>query len=89
MKLTTTLECGARVCATFADDGQCTVKVFAQAEYAKGRTTTAEVPASPKASAAIALAMKAALEEVAPQLGPALQRAIAKSTEVAVQRGEL
>lgn len=89
MKLTTTIECTTCVAARLADDGTCDVKVFGHAEYARGRTTTAEIAVPPEVAAKVAAALTDARAAVMAALGPAMQKAIAKSADVAAARGEL
>lgn len=92
MKIKNEIECRARVSATLDESGTLTLNVFGQAEYAKDRTTTAQVgdadiPA--KDRDAVAAALKAVLDGAAPKLGPRLARSISKSAEVAAAHGEI
>lgn len=92
MELTTTVKCDTRVSATLEEDGRFSVNVFAAAEYAKGRTTTAQVAGhelDPEKVAAAAAALQALQEDAAAKLGPRLNRAIHKSAEVSAAHGEI
>jgi hypothetical protein len=92
MELITKINATTRVSAGLEEDGTLSLKVFAQAEYAPGKTTTAEVPSSeiPDAlKAKVAQALADVAEHAQPALGPRLQRAMVKSHEVSAQMGEL
>jgi hypothetical protein len=90
MQLTQKIDCVCRVTATYEEDGRLAIKVFGQAEYAKGRTTTADVVEIPESLQAKA---KTVLEEIliaaAPVLGARLGKAVHKSAEVAGAHGEI
>jgi hypothetical protein len=91
MQLQTTIDATTRVSAQLEGAGALRVTVFAQAAYAPGRTTTAaieiaEIPEPLRAE--LARVLTAIHDQAAPALGPRLQRAIAKSAEIAAQMGE-
>jgi hypothetical protein len=90
MELTTTVDCRCRVSATLEETGELSLKVFGQADYAKGRSTTAEVIDIPPV---LRENVKAALHEVLkaaePALGPRIQRSIHISGTVAAAHGEI
>lgn len=92
MELTTRITAQTRVSATLEESGTLSLKVFAESEYAPGRTTTAEVPMSElpqPVQDAVAAALREALEAAAAVLGRRVARAILKSTEVASGFGEI
>jgi hypothetical protein len=92
MELTTTIACRCRVSAGLEEDGRLSVKVFGEAEYAEGRTTTAEVPGHEIADALkdkLAAVLGEILAAATPALGPRVAKAIHKSTEVAAAHGEI
>jgi len=90
MELTQTITCITRVSASLEEDGRLAIKVFAQADYAKGRSTTAEVADIPgPLREAAQKALQAILDEAAPRLGPRIGHAIHKSAEVAAAHGEI
>ena len=94
MELTTTVSCRCRVSAGLDEAGQLTAKVFADAEYAPGRRTTAEIAQAEIAPSLVTnlhAALKAILEAVSksPLLGRRIQAAIHKSAEVAAAHGEI
>lgn len=90
MELTSKIAAHCRVVASLEESGELTVKAFAQAEYARGRTTTADVIEIPPAVRAhVEDALRAVLEAAMPALGVRIQRAVHKSTEIAAAMGEL
>lgn len=92
MKLTNVIECKTRVSAGLEEDGTLSLKVFATTEYAKGRTTTAEVSVddlSAETKEKVAEALTLALDEAAEKLGPRITQAKHKSAEVAAAHGEI
>ncbi len=105
MDLVQKITAKTRVSATLEEDGTLSLKVFGQAEYAKGKTTTAEVGAEdlgfdkeqkefdPKLQAKllddVKAALKAVLADAAPILGQRVGKAIHKSAEVAAAHGEI
>jgi hypothetical protein len=90
MELTSTVHCTTRVLATLHEDGELALKVVGHAEYAPGRTTSAEVVDLPaEISDPVKAALMAALEAGAVALGPRIARAIAKSAEVSAAHGEI
>jgi hypothetical protein len=90
MELTAKIAAHCRVVATLEESGELTVKAFAQAEYATGRTTTAEVIEIPPAlRAQVEAVLGLVLEAAMPALGERIQRAVHKSTEIAASMGEL
>ena len=90
MELTQTVQCTCRVSATYEESGELSVKVFAQAEYAKGRTTTIEAKSvSDVLRKRLADVCQEILDQSSDGLGPLVAQAIHKSTEVAAARGEL
>lgn len=92
MDITHTIDATCRLSLGYTEAGELSVKVFGQADYAPGRSTTAEVSGSELSSAVrqqLEAAARAALDEASPKLGPRLMQAIVKSTEVAASMGEL
>lgn len=92
MELTTKVDCRVSVSATLRENGELSVKVFGQAEYAKDRTATAEVSGAdlpPAEVEAVKVALGAVLESASKKLGPRVARAIHKSVEVAAAHGEI
>lgn len=92
MKLTTTIECTCRASAQIAEDNTLSLKVFAEAEYAPGRTTTADVQLSelpPAIVSAVQVALAAARDAAAALLGARIQQSVHKSAEVAAAHGEI
>lgn len=90
MKLTTVVEAKTRVCATLEEDGTFSLKAFAEAEYAPGKTTTAEVHITdPTQVDAVKAALHAALTGAAQILGGRLNKSIHTSAEVSARHGEI
>lgn len=92
MELVTKVEAATRVSASLTEDGALSLKVFASADYAKGRSATAELPVAaldPEKVAAVKAALQAVLEDAAPKLGAPLTRALVKSAEVSAAHGEI
>jgi len=92
MELTTTIEATCRVAATLQDDGSLTVSVFAQADYAKGASATAQITGDDIPDALrmrLQGVLKEILASVEDEVGPRLQRSVHKSLEVASAMGEL
>ena len=92
MKLTSVIECKTRVSAGLEEDGSLSLKVFAETEYAKGRTTTAEVGVvdiSAEMQDVVRAALQAAMDEAGNKLGQRISQAKHKSAEVAAAHGEI
>lgn len=90
MELKSNVDAICRVSATLEEGGAVSVRVFAQAEYAPGATTTAEVNDVPQElRSQLQSVMEKILTSAENKLGPRLQRAIHKSTEVAASYGEI
>ena len=92
MELITKIDAVMRVSAGLEEDGTLNLKVFAQADYAPGRSTTASIEAKEIPDALKAKVTQALLEvqqASVTTLGKRIQRALAKSYEVAAQMGEL
>lgn len=90
MKVVSKLEAKVRVTASLDQDSQAlAVSVFAQTEYAPGRTTTAQVHDVPEA---LQDSLRAILNEIGrhaeTDLGNKIQQAVFKSVEVGAQMGE-
>ena len=93
MDITSTISCQCRVVASLeAETHVVSVKVFAEAEYAPGRGTTAELGRD-ELPRDLVERVRAVLAEVQayaePKLGARIQHAIFKSAEVAILMGEL
>jgi hypothetical protein len=92
MELKQTIVCTTRVCASLEEGAGASVKVFGQAEYAKGRTTTAEV-SQHEIPEALRAKLTGVLEEIRTHaegaLGQRIGRAIHKSAEVAAAHAEI
>jgi coenzyme F420-reducing hydrogenase beta subunit len=92
MELRTTVSAKVRACATLEEDGTVSVKAFASADYAPGCTTTVSVESQEipeKVRQAVAAALLEVQNAAAVTLGVRIQRAIAKSAEVAAAHGEI
>lgn len=93
MELTQTIQCTTRVSATLEEGAeQATAKVFASAEYAKGRSTTAEVGAHevpPAMITELTRVLGAIRAHAEKTLGARIGTAIHKSAEVAAAHGEI
>lgn len=92
MELTQKINCRTRVVATLQENGDLSVKAFAEAEYAKGCTTTAEVSGgdiSPAEQEAVTAALGQVLKSATGALGSRIGRSIHKSAEVAAALGEI
>lgn len=90
MELKSQVNATCRVCATYEENGDLSVKVFGQAEYAKGASATAEVSdVDPELVAQLSAVMQKILKASEAKLGPRLNRALLKSTEIAAQFGEI
>lgn len=92
MEIKTTLTAACRVCATLEEDTRLSVSVFGVAEYAPGRTTTAQLTTE-NIRTDLVERLRGVLVDIAAEhehaLGRKLQQAVYKSTEIAVQMGEL
>jgi len=92
MELHATISCTVRGSAQITEQGDLSLKVFAQAEYAPGRTTTAEVQMhelSAETQAAVQGALAAAVAEALELLGSRIQKAMHKSHDVSVALREI
>lgn len=90
MDIKTTIACTCRVSAALEESGELAVKVFAQAAYAKGRTTTIDVTNIPEAlKAKVKAVLAEVLETAKPEIGPRIHLAIVKSAEIGAAMGEV
>lgn len=94
MELVSTITARTRASAGLEEDGSLSLKVFAEAEYAPGMTTTAEVQLAeidPEKADAVKAALAAVLvdEGVNALLGDRLPKAVLKSAEISAAHGEI
>lgn len=92
MQLTTSTTCEVRVFATLNPDGTLSLKLTAHAEYAKGMSTSAEIPQSDlpaEALTEIKDKLAALLVGQEEKLGVRLQHAIHESRRAGRVHGEL
>jgi hypothetical protein len=92
MELKQTIQCTTRVSASLEEGAGATAKVFASAEYAKGRTTTVEV-SNDELPPSLRSKLSAVLEEIRAfaekPLGDRIGRAIHTSAAVAAAHREI